>query len=435
MVKFIAELIIMVCLILFGMRIGRALGTAVFSIFGVALMAFLFHVNPGKIAVNAVLIILSIAIAGGVLEVTGGLEYLVYLAERLIRRWPRLVTFLSPLIIFIFVFGIGTSNITLSLEPVIAETAYDAKIRPARPLVASVHAAQFALLCSPAAASTAFIISLLGAHGVSMNQYMGIVLPTAIISLIILSVVMTFWRFGHESDAEFMSHVNKAALKKTIAKKSSDFSTKTKWSVVVFLLGILAILLLGFFPQLGPTFMVGGKAVRLTMNEIVILFMFSSAAINLAFSKIDYKKVFLSNITRSAFGAALVVMGPGWLGGTLFADPQNIKLVKGLTGSLAAHASWIIIPIIMLVAMLCISQAATSSIIFPVALSLGIKPLFLAAVVQAVNFNFGIPAIPTIMFAEEIDKSGSTKRYTFLLPGLIAMVCSYIIGIMFMHLV
>lgn len=435
MVKFLIELIIMVCLILFGMRIGRALGTAVFSIFGVALMTFIFHVQPGQIAVNAVLIILSIAIAGGVLEVTDGLGYLVYLAERVIRRWPRLVTFLSPLIIFIFVFGIGTSNITLSLEPVIEETAYDAKIRPARPLVASVHAAQFALLCSPAAASTAFIISLLGDHGVSMDQYMLIVLPTAIISLIILSIVMTFWHFGQESDAEFMKNLSKKDLTKAVARKNSDFSTKTKWSVVVFLLGILAILLLGFFPQLGPTFMVSGKAVRLTMNEIVIFFMFSSAAINLAFTKIDYRKVFLSNITRSALGAALVVMGPGWLGGTLFSDPQNIKIVKGLTDSLAAHAKWIIIPVIMLVAMLCISQAATSSIIFPVALSLGVQPLFLAAVVQAVNFNFGIPAIPTIMFAEEIDKSGSTKRYTFLVPGLIAMICSYIIGIALMHLV
>lgn len=85
----------------------------------------------------------------------------------------------------------------------------------------------------------------------------------------------------------------------------------------------------------------------------------------------------------------------------------------------------------MLVAMLCISQAATSAIIFPVALSLGISPLFLVAVVQAVNFNFGIPAIPTILFAEEIDKTGSTKRYSFLIPGLIAMVTSFIVGSLF----
>lgn len=425
----------MVLLIVFGLHIGRSLGAAVTSILGVCIMAFLFHVQPGQIAVNAVLIILSIAVAGGVLEVTGGLDYLVHLAELVIRRWPRLVTFLSPLIIFIFVFGIGTSNITLSLEPVIAETAYKAKIRPARPLVASIHAAQFALLCSPAAASTAFIISLLAAHGVSMHQYLAIVLPTAIISIFLLSVVMTFWRFGSKNDAEFMQQFKQDDDRQAGKQKQTGYSKITKWSVVIFLLGILAILLLGIFPQLGPTFTVGHKAVKLTMDQIVIMFMFSSAAINLAMSKIDYRKVLMSKISRSAFSAALVVMGPGWLGGTLFSDPQNIKLVKSLTGSLAAHASWVIIPIIMLVAMLCISQAATSSIIFPVALSLGIKPLFLAAVVQAVNFNFGIPAIPTIMFAEEIDQTGSTNRYTFLIPGLIAMVISYLIGILTMHLV
>lgn len=432
MLKFLAELIIMVLLIVWGLNIGRALGATVMSILGVLIMAFFFHVQPGQIAVNAVLIILSIAVAGGVLEVTGGLDYLVYLAEKVIRRWPRLVTFLAPLIIFVFVFGIGTSNITLSLEPVISETALEAKIRPARPLVATVHAAQFALLCSPAAASTAFIISLLGSHGVSMHRYLGIVLPTALISILVLSLVMTVWPFKGGSDAEFIKN-SKGQAKKIADKTSKDFSKKTKWSVVVFLLGILAILLLGIFPQLGPTFMVHGKPVKLLMDDIVIMFMFASAAINLAFTHIDYHKVFSAKITKSAFGAALVVMGPGWLGGTLFTNPQNVKLIKSVVGNLLTHASWVIIPVVMLVSMLCISQAATSSIIFPVALSLGIQPLFMAAIVQAVNFNFGIPAIPTILFGEEIDPTGSTKRYTFLVPGLIALITSYLVGILMMH--
>jgi anaerobic C4-dicarboxylate transporter DcuA len=430
--KFLAELIIMVLLIVWGLNIGRALGATVMSILGVLIMAFFFQVQPGQIAVNAVLIILSIAVAGGVLEVTGGLDYLVYLAEKVIRRWPRLVTFLAPLIIFVFVFGIGTSNITLSLEPVISETALEAKIRPARPLVATVHAAQFALLCSPAAASTAFIISLLGSHGVSMHRYLGIVLPTALISILVLSLVMTVWPFKGGSDAEFIKN-SKGKAKKIADKTSKDFSKKTKWSVAVFLLGILAILLLGIFPQLGPTFMVHGKSVKLLMDDIVIMFMFASAAINLAFTHIDYHKVFSAKITKSAFGAALVVMGPGWLGGTLFTDPQNVKLIKSVVGNLLTHASWVIIPVVMLVSMLCISQAATSSIIFPVALSLGIQPLFMAAIVQAVNFNFGIPAIPTILFGEEIDPTGSTKRYTFLVPGLIALITSYLVGILMMH--
>ena len=432
MLKFLAELIIMVLLIVWGLNIGRALGGAVMSILGVLIMAFFVHVQPGQIAVNAVLIILSIAVAGGVLEVTGGLDYLVYLAERVIRRWPRLVTFLAPLIIFIFVFGIGTSNITLSLEPVISETALEAKIRPARPLVATVHAAQFALLCSPAAASTAFIISLLGSHGVSMHRYLGIVLPTALISILVLSLVMTVWPFKGGSDAEFIKN-SKGQAKKIADKTSKDFSKKTKWSVVVFLLGILAILLLGIFPQLGPTFMVHGKPIKLLMDSIVIMFMFASAAINMVFTHIDYHKVFSAKITKSAFGAALVVMGPGWLGGTLFTNPQNVKLIKSLVGNLLTHASWVIIPVVMLVSMLCISQAATSSIIFPGALSLGISPLFMAAIVQAVNFNFGIPAIPTILFGEEIDPTGSTKRYTFLVPGLIALITSYLVGILMMH--
>ena len=135
----------------------------------------------------AVLIILSIGIAGGTLQATGGIDYLVYIASRVIERFPKSIIFIAPMIVFLFVFGIGTANIALSLEP-IAKTAQKAHIQPKRALTASVLTANLALLCSPAASATAYIISVLAGYHISMGKYLSIVLPTALISMLLLSI-------------------------------------------------------------------------------------------------------------------------------------------------------------------------------------------------------------------------------------------------------
>ena len=89
-------------------------------------------------------------------------------------------------------FGIGTANIALSLEPIIAKTAQKARIQPKRALTASVLTANLALLCSPAASATAYIISVLAGYEISMGKYLSIVLPTALISMLMLSTFCTF---------------------------------------------------------------------------------------------------------------------------------------------------------------------------------------------------------------------------------------------------
>ena len=120
MVLFIIEIIIMILAILLGLRTAGALGCGIFAIVA-QLMIFIFRLPPGSAPVTAVLIILSIGIAGGTLQATGGIDYLVYIASRVIERFPKSIIFIAPMIVFLFVFGIGTANIALSLEPIIAK--------------------------------------------------------------------------------------------------------------------------------------------------------------------------------------------------------------------------------------------------------------------------------------------------------------------------
>lgn len=323
MFLFITEIIIMILAILMGLRLAGALGCGIFAIVAQLIMIFIFGLPPGSAPVTAVLIILSIGIAGGTLQATGGIDYLVYLASKVIERYPKSIIFIAPMIVFIFVFGIGTTNIALSLEPIIAKTATRAGIQPKRPLTASVLTANLALLCSPAASATAYIIATLAVTGVTMGKYLSIVMPTAIISMLALSVYCTVvGRRRKMNPSQFATDIMEDIEAQPLQTK---FSPRVKLGVSVFLLGVGLILMFGIFSDLVPTFKVNGETVKLETTEIVQLFMYMSAAINLVLVKLNTRDILDSHITQSAIGALFAVLGPGWLGATIFTAPGNKK--------------------------------------------------------------------------------------------------------------
>lgn len=423
MLLFIIEIIIMILAILLGLRTAGALGCGIFAIVAQLIMIFGFQLPPGSAPVTAVLIILSIGIAGGTLQATGGIDYLVYIASRVIERFPRSIIFIAPMIVFVFVFGIGTANIALSLEPIIAKTAQKARIQPKRALTASVLTANLALLCSPAASATAYIISVLAGYEISMGKYLSIVLPTALISMLMLSTFCTFvGRKEHVRDeSERLVQMPEVEIK-------NDFSLKVKIGVISFLLCVIGILTFGIFPNLMPQFNVNGDVVKVEMTEIVQFFMYLSATINLLLIKINTSDILSSNITQSAMGALFAVLGPGWLGATIFNAPHNLKILKNDIGSIINEVPWLVIILVSVVAMIVISQTATASIMVPIVMSLGIPPIYFVAMVQTLNVNFVIPAQPTLLFAVELDETGRTRPTSFMIPGFFVIIVSAITG-------
>ena len=415
MLLFIIEIIIMILAILLGLRTAGALGCGIFAIVAQLIMIFGFQLPPGSAPVTAVLIILSIGIAGGTLQATGGIDYLVYIASRVIERFPKSIIFIAPMIVFVFVFGIGTANI--------AKTAQKARIQPKRALTASVLTANLALLCSPAASATAYIISVLAGYEISMGKYLSIVLPTALISMLMLSTFCTFvGRKEHVRDeSERLVQMPEVEIK-------NDFSLKVKIGVISFLLCVMGILTFGIFPNLMPQFNVNGDVVKVEMTEIVQFFMYLSATINLLLIKINTSDILSSNITQSAMGALFAVLGPGWLGATIFNAPHNLKILKNDIGSIISEVPWLVIILVSVVAMIVISQTATASIMVPIVMSLGIPPIYFVAMVQTLNVNFVIPAQPTLLFAVELDETGRTRPTSFMIPGFFVITVSVITG-------
>lgn len=422
MALLLIEIVIMVATIIYGLMKGGALGSGVTAIVALFIMIFIFKLPPSAPPVTAVLIILSIGVASATLQASGGMEYMISVAEKIIRRYPRAITFVAPLVCFLFVFGMGTAMITLSLEPIISETAIKSKVNPKGALVTSVLASNMALLCSPASSSTAYVVTILAAYGISLGTYLSITLPATLISIVLLSLILTFAykRIPFDESA--------------IAKLSEDQEVReiapaAKKSTIVFLLCVLAIIVLGLFPSLLPTFEVGENTVRIATADLVQMFMYLSAAVNILFFKIKAKDILATSAIGNFLAAALIVLGLGWVGGTIFNAPINQAVLGQSLGQVLAQYPWVIILICSFVAMIIGAQTAVAAIIFPLALTLGISPLFLVVIVQCLNFNFVIPAQPTLLFAVELDHTGKTKVFSFIIPGIIitalAILLSY----------
>ena len=61
------------------------------------------------------------------LQGAGGLDYMISMAEKILRKKPSAITFLGPLVSYIFTVICGTSYVAFSVYPVIAEIAINEK--------------------------------------------------------------------------------------------------------------------------------------------------------------------------------------------------------------------------------------------------------------------------------------------------------------------
>ncbi|MGX6970041.1 anaerobic C4-dicarboxylate transporter family protein [Vagococcus bubulae] len=417
MALLLIEIVIMVATIIYGLMKGGALGSGVSAIVALFIMLFIFKLPPSSPPVTAVLIIMSIGIASGALQASGGMDYMISVATKIIQRFPKAITIVAPLVCFLFVFGMGTAMIALSLEPIISETALKSKVNPKGALVSSVLASNMALLCSPASSSTAYVVTLLAAYGISLGTYLAIALPATLLSIIILSIILTIVNKKLPFDESVLEDM-------IIEDEEKELAPAAKKSTVVFLLCVLAIIVLGLFPSLLPEYNVNGDPVKIATADLVQMFMYLSAAINIMLFRVKSKDILHAPATANALGATLIVLGLGWVGSTIFGAPKNQAVLVSSVGQVLADYPWVIIFICAFVAMIIGAQTAVAAIIFPLALTLGISPMLLIVIVQCLNVNFVIPAQPTLLLAVELDRTGRTKVFSFIIPGIIVTALS-----------
>ena len=173
------ELLVVLAALALGARLGGIfLGIA--GGLGLAFLVFVFGLAPSAPPIDVMLIITAVIVAASVLQVAGGMDYLVSVAEKILRSNPKYITFLAPMVCYLFTFMAGTGNIAFALLPVIAEVARETGVRPERPMSISVVASQQAITASPVSAAMAALVALLSPLGVGMGQIMLVCVPAKI---------------------------------------------------------------------------------------------------------------------------------------------------------------------------------------------------------------------------------------------------------------
>src|SRR6188508_3043788 len=200
--KLILEFGVLLGALLMGARTG-GVGLGLWGAVGLLVLVAGFGVPPGAIPGEVLIIVLTVIMAASAMEVAGGVDFLVKVAERIIRKNPRQVTIVAPLVTYAFTFASGTGHIVYPLLPVIYEVAHESGIRPERPMAIATIASQQAITASPVSAATAAMISILATHNVGLIQILLICVPSTLLAVVIAAFVQL--RVGPElkDDAEY----------------------------------------------------------------------------------------------------------------------------------------------------------------------------------------------------------------------------------------
>jgi anaerobic C4-dicarboxylate transporter DcuA len=426
------EFLVLLGAIAMGARVG-GVGLGLWGAMGLLVLVVGFDIAPANIPGEVLLIVFTVIMAASSMEVAGGIDFLVRVAERIIRKNPKQITIVAPLVTYGFTFAAGTGHIVYPLLPVIYEVAHENGIRPERPMAIATIASQQAITASPVSAATAAMIGLLAVHHIGLPQILLICVPSTVIAVFIASLVQL--RIGKElkDDPEYQKRLASGEVKSVGEGTTAPLKRGSKASAIIFLAGVALVVLSGIFPEL-RTVPGAEKPVVLSMPIAIAIVMLAIAAVILTVTRAPVAEVPRSKTCQSGVTAIVGILGLAWLGDTFI--NANREAIIGSLSAMAKAAPWTFAIGLFLASVLLYSQAATARALMPLGLSLGIYPLLLIGMFPAVNGYFLLPTYGTIVAAINFDRSGTTRigkyviNHSFLIPGLVSTILAVAIGLL-----
>ena len=433
----IIEILVVLIFIFVGARLG-SIGIGFAGGLGVLVLALVFGLKPGDIPIDVILIIMSVIAAIAAMQVAGGLDYLVQLAERVLRSNPKYITFLAPLVTYTMTIFAGTGLTAFSTLPVIAEVAKLQGIRPSRPLSIATIASQIAITASPISAAVIFLAGALEPVGVDYVQLLIICIPTTFTAVMLTAFVANFLGKDLKDDPIYQDRIAKGLVSMPTdkEKQQQELPAGAKTSVLIFLIAIIAVVCYAMAISSNVGLI---KDPVLKRDAAIMTFMLGAATFIALFCKIDCNKVLNAATFKSGMSACICVLGVAWLGTTFVA--AHIEEINVLAGNLLESKPWLLAVVLFFAAMLLYSQAATTRALMPAAIALGVSPVAAIAAFAAVSALFVLPTYPTLLAAIEFDDTGSTRigkyvfNHPFLIPGVICITLAVIFGFLLAPLV
>jgi len=437
------ELAILLACIVVGARYG---GIALGAVAGIGLIIFVFVLGapPGGPPAAVLGMIIAVITALASLQAAGGLDYLVLLAQKVLRRNPQNITFLAPLVTYVLVAACGTQHVVYALLPVIAETSRKAGVRPERPLSISVIASQHGLIASPISAVTVAVLGLLTPLGVSLPKILMVIVPSTFIAVMI-GALSVAWR-GKSLEEEGISTADSAEANSAggeLAELEGSALTRAKGSTLIFLLGIVFVVLLGIFEEMRPQYklMVEGVQMydKVDMAAAIMIIMLGVAGFIIIFFKASPEVAMKGSIMKGGMTAVISILGVAWLGSSFF--EHNREFIVGGISELINQQPWVYALGLFTLSIMLFSQAATIVTLMPVAVAAGMSVGLLVGLYPAVNGLFVLPTYGTVLAAVSFDQTGTTRigkyllNHSFMIPGLVTTASAVVLAMLIVSII
>lgn len=445
----IVELLVVLLALYIGSRYG-SLALGAISGIGLAILVFGFQMKPGTPPTDVIYIIIAAITCAGMLQASGGMDWMIQLAEKLLRRNPNSITFLAPLCTFFLTVMVGTGHVVYTLMPIICDIALKKGIRPERPCGVASIASQLGITCSPIAAAVASFVVISSNYGYEVTnlQVIAVTLPATLIGLMCASVLSYKRGLDLDKDSAFQARCANPETYKymygnTATLLDKEVSKEAKLSVFIFLGALGVIVLFSLCQIIGcdirPLFATGavdadGNPVvkPLAMNLIIQIVMLTAAALMTIFAKAQPKKAISGSVWQSGMVAVVAIYGIAWLADTYFSNYME-EMKAGLGGIVASYP-WAIAFAFFAVSILINSQGAVVVSMLPLAYTLGIPGPVLLGVLPSVYGYFFIPNYPSDIATVNFDRSGTTVigkyllNHSFMMPGLVSITISTIVS-------
>ena len=429
-------LVILACLFYGARKGGMALG--LLGGIGVVVMVFAFGLPPGKPPVDVMLTIVAVVAASATLQASGGLDVLLQLAEKVLRRNPKYVSILAPFTTCFLTMLCGTGHVVYTMLPIIYDIAIKNDIRPERPMAASSIGAQMGIIASPVSVAVVSLVAFLakapeGQPIIGFVTLLSITIPSTLFGVLMIGIFSWFRGKDLDQDPEFQALIADPESRKYVYGESATLLGKKlerdQWVAMwIFVAAIAIVAILGAFEFLRPK--VGGKP--LSMVLAIQMFMLMAGALIIIFTNTKAAAVGKNEVFRAGMIAVVAVFGVAWMADTVF--EANLPVIKEGLAGLVKTQPWTYAIALLIVSKLVNSQAAAIAAMVPVALAIGVPPGYVVAFAAACYGYYILPTYPSDLATIQFDRSGTTKigkyviNHSFILPGLIGVFSSCVAG-------
>ncbi|PJC87601.1 anaerobic C4-dicarboxylate transporter [Vibrio sp. HA2012] len=429
------EFLFLLLMLYTGSRYG-GIGLGVVSGIGLVAEVFIFRMPPTSPPITVMLIILAVVTCASVLEAAGGLKYMLQVAERILRKNPKNVTLIAPLVTYTMTFMLGTGHAVYSIMPIIGDVALKNGIRPERPMAAASVASQVGITASPISAAVVYYLAQLSniQHDITLVTILMVTIPSTLCGVFLMSLYSLRRGKELEDDPEYQARLQdpvwrEKILTTTATSLDEELPASAKNSVLIFLAALVSIVIIAMFPDV-RTIIDNEKPI--SMSIIIQMMMLAFGGIILLVTKTDPKKVPDGVVFKSGMVAAIAIFGIAWMSDTYFkyALPE---FKAGIIGMVTDYP-WSFALALFIVSVVVNSQAATARMMLPVGIGLGLEPALLIGIIPAVYGYFFIPNYPSDIATVNFDTSGTTKigkwyfNHSFMIVGLISVVSSCCVG-------